>query len=630
MSARVSLARLVITLVSGTLQAFSGACASREVAASEKPAPTHAHTMVEPESSPIQAPTDAHTAAEPESSPIQAPSAFYAEPDGDGDECSEAVPCSILVAKRKVQQLPRDSDADVTVELADGVYRLTEALHFAASDSGTNGHKVIWRARVGAHPLWSGAIRISDWTLHDAEKNIWKAEVPRDARTRQLYLDGTRLPVAQGVPPVALRGNGSGGYDAGDETYSKWRNPDQLEFVYPEGSGDWTEPRCRVGSVDGTRLTMSQPCWNNATNRPTSLLPEPPKVEGGRARLAEPAVELPSLNPADIPARIENAYELMQVGQWYLDIRQSALFLRVPPSVELSAADVELPVLEQLVVGEGSLDEPVHDLEFQGIEFAYATWNAPSTPVGFAEIQANLTVTGAVGAPPQGTCSFSMPAGTCPYGAYSRQPGNVMWHAAKRVAFVGNRFQHLGAAGIVFEYGSQGNRIEGNLFQDISGIGVMLGDSNDPHPSDVGADEREINTDNLIANNLISDIGAEYHGAVGIMLFSTQQTVVRNNEIHDVPYTGISSGAVAGHADVPSSPDTTTNVNARNQISHNVIYRYLATLSDGGAIYLEGAPARDHSQLGRTSRSRHEHGQRAQRGWQCGLPSRRGRQRAVR
>ena len=43
-----------------------------------------------------------------------------------------------------------------------------------------------------------------------------------------------------------------------------------------------------------------------------------------------------------------------------------------------AALDVELPRLETLVQGAGSLAQPVHDLTFSGLQFSYATWNAPS------------------------------------------------------------------------------------------------------------------------------------------------------------------------------------------------------------------------------------------------------------
>jgi hypothetical protein len=497
---------------------------------------------------------------------------LFAAPDGAGDACSQGERCTITRAKELAASLSAAADGDVAIELAAGTYRLTEPLRFGPADSGKHGYSVIWRASPNARPVLSGAIRITAWTLIDPEQHLWRAELPPDTRSRQLYVNGERAPIAQAEPPVALEG-GADGYSAADETYATWRNPSALEFVYPGGAGDWTEPRCRVAAISGKHITMAQPCWKNLIDRPL-LLP--------------PAYELVSLSPSTAPARIENAFELLQPGQWYLDEAETALYYRSDGRSSLDELDIELPVLEQLVVGEGRLDEPVHDLLFQGLDFAYATWNAPSSGLGFAELQANLLFTQGIDEPPQGTCELSRPRGSCPFGAVTRAPGNISWHAARRVRFVRDRFEHLGAAALVFEYGSQFNVIEGNVLHDISGNGIVLGDTNDPHPSDVGADERELLTHNTIANNLISDVGAEYRGAVAILLFFTQHSAIRHNEIHDVPYTAISSGVLAGHADVPDAPDTTTNINGDNEISSNLIYRYLTIMNDGGAIYLEG------------------------------------------
>jgi parallel beta-helix repeat protein len=496
---------------------------------------------------------------------------LFVAPDGTGDACSETEPCTIEQAKAKAERLIAAADGGIEVLLGDGVYRLTEPLRFSSADSGRPEHAIEWRAQPGARPILSGGRRVTGWVLADADQHLWRAAVPASLRTRQLYIDGKRLPIAQGAPPIELTGQ-SWGYIAADETLARWRNPRALEFVYPGGNGDWTESRCRVGAVISRDVLMSQPCWNNITQRPA---------------LHPPAYDSYNMSVSTTPARIENAFELLQLGQWYLDRAEPALYLR-SADIDPNRADVEVPVLEQLLVGDGTLDEPVHDLRFRGLTFAYATWHAPSTELGFAEIQANITLTSGVGEPPQGTCKLSEPPGTCPFGANTRALGNVSWRAARNIELVRDRFEHLGATALVFEYGSQSNRIEGNTFSDVSGGGISLGNTDDPHPSDVGADDREINAHNVIANNVIHDIGVEYPGAVGIMLFVTQDSEVRNNDLHDLPYTAISSGAIGGHASVPEAPDTNTNVNADNRITNNLIYRYMLQLNDGGAIYLEG------------------------------------------
>jgi hypothetical protein len=227
-------------------------------------------------------------------------------------------------------------------------------------------------------------------------------------------------------------------------------------------------------------------------------------------------------------------------------------------------------------------------MTFSGLTFAYATWNDPSSNVGFADVQDNLRLTGDDPAHPQATCTFGTPPGSCPFGSLTREPGNVQWHAAHNVTFAGNTFTDLGAAGLVFEYGSQHNTVEGNVFTDIAGNGVILGDTTDPHPSDVNADEREINSYNAIDNNLIQRIGTDYLSAAAVTLFFTQHTDVEHNDIRDVPYTGVSAGVIQGHVDNVNHPDNSTNVNSDNTISHNLFHGFMAVLKDGGAIYAEG------------------------------------------
>ena len=43
----------------------------------------------------------------------------------------------------------------------------------------------------------------------------------------------------------------------------------------------------------------------------------------------------------------------------------------------MTSLDVELPHLESLLQGAGTLATPLHDVTFCGLQFSYATWNAP-------------------------------------------------------------------------------------------------------------------------------------------------------------------------------------------------------------------------------------------------------------
>ena len=86
--------------------------------------------------------------------------------DGDG---SAARPlASLAKAKAAVRRLNRDHD--VTVQLADGVYRLSAPLRFSAEDGGQNGYTVRWEAAPGAHPILSGGMPVNGWKLADARR----------------------------------------------------------------------------------------------------------------------------------------------------------------------------------------------------------------------------------------------------------------------------------------------------------------------------------------------------------------------------------------------------------------------------------------------------------------------------
>jgi hypothetical protein len=97
--------------------------------------------------------------------PTPEPLILHVSPQGsDRGDGSAAHPFKTL---QRVQEAVRRHNADrsVTVELADGVYRLSEPLRFAAEDGGRDGYVVSWQAAEGAHPVISGGIPVTGWRL---------------------------------------------------------------------------------------------------------------------------------------------------------------------------------------------------------------------------------------------------------------------------------------------------------------------------------------------------------------------------------------------------------------------------------------------------------------------------------
>jgi hypothetical protein len=500
---------------------------------------------------------------------------FYVSPSGD-DQRTGTSPAQAVRTLARAQELVRavnqNMTGDVRVELADGTYQLAAPLALTSRDSGTGGHDVIWTAASGAHPVISGGVPITGWTKGSG--NVWSAPAPAGLNTRQLYVNGVRAARARGAAPVTLTWT-STGYTASGGAMSSWRNKGDLEFVYTAGIGAWTEIRCSVGRIatDGT-VTMGQPCWNNSNQR--YIKPEWNRTANlvGPGRLGNPG---PEPGGAGVPPTyVENAYELLDApGEWYLD-RTAGTVSYIPKAGENPAtANIVAASLQTLVSG-----DHVQNLVVNGLQFSYATWLRPSTDEGFSEIQAGYTITGTTGYKTEGLCTFA-PGGTCPYGAWTKEPGNVSFAYARNVRFTGDAFVHLGAAGLDLGNGSANDVVKGCVFTDVSGNGLELGAVDKPQAT--GADRT---TGNQILDNHVYAVANEFHGGVGMLIGYAEKTTIAHNQIDDLPYTAISIGW-GGWPDkkgLPAQP----NFSNHNVISDNLIFNYMRMLNDGGGIYTQG------------------------------------------
>ena len=489
---------------------------------------------------------------------------------------------SLERARDLVRGMNQNMKGDITVWLANGTYRLTEPLVLTAQDSGTGGHNVIYAAMEGETPIISGGVQVTGWKLVDAGKNLWSAPAPAGLKnTRQLFVNGVRALRTRGRLPVKLTETKTG-YTASSDVMASWKNQSDIEFVYTGGNdiwserssglGPWTEPRCPVASIDGTTITMAQPCWDNSTKRVSM-----PKSSGytRSANLVGPG------SVGKSPEYVENAYELLGTpGQWYFD-RSAGVIYYVPRTGEdLTAADVEVAGLETLISGQGTESARIHNIIFKGLQFSYATWLYPSSPEGFSEIQANYMVTGPNGYATQGLGDL-VPNGQKPFGAWTKTSGNVVFDYDYQIQFLGDDFVHLGGAGLELGDGSQGDLVEGNVFTDVSANGIELGGVDLPEGNDM-----EVTRDNRILNNHIYNVGAEYHGGIGIVVGYAQNTVIAHNQIDHQPYATISMGW-GGWPDKIKQAGVANNSHD-NEVVENLIFDHMQLLCDGGGIYTQG------------------------------------------
>ncbi|MEV0091429.1 fibronectin type III domain-containing protein [Streptomyces sp. NPDC050738] len=501
----------------------------------------------------------------------------YVSPQGDdhGQGTAHHPVRTLERARDLARARSAHSDGDLTVRLASGTYRMAKPLVLDARDSGRDGHRIVWQG-TGSTVI-SGGKQVSGWRPVGGRPGLYSAPAPQGLTdTRQLYVDGVRAQRARGEVPVDLTVTPTG-YTASSDAIAQWRHPSDAELVYTSGEslwniernglGQWTEPRCRIASAQGTALTMVQPCWDNSNKRV-----EFPDIPGRTVSMVGPG----KLTNNGKASYIENAYELLdQPGEWYLDRSAHRVYYLPRKGEDLRRADVEAAAAEKLIDGRGTAAAPVHDVAFQGLQFSYATWLTPSQPEGFSEIQAGYTITGANGWATQGLCGF-VEGGTCPFANWTKMPGNVSFTYGQRITFDDSRFTHLGAAGLELGTGTTDSRVRGSVFTDISGNGIEIG----------GVDGQTPASGVEVTNNHLYDLPREYHGAVGILNGYTQHNTIAHNQLDHLAYSAISMGW-GGWPDKIGSP-ATPNSSHDNAVRDNLIFDYMQMLDDGGGIYTQG------------------------------------------
>ena len=118
-------------------------------------------------------------------------------------------------------------------------------------------------------------------------------------------------------------------------------------------------------------------------------------------------------------------------------------------------------------------------------------------------------------------------------------PGTIhIQNAENATVSRGNVFRNLGATAVGLWSGVRGIAFVGNTFQNISASGISIGMDLEEHPPD----SSHVCRRNLIKNNLITKVGRDYHSSVGIFAGYTEGLAIENNELADMPYTGISVG----------------------------------------------------------------------------------------
>jgi hypothetical protein len=436
---------------------------------------------------------------------------IYVSSNGSGDG-SESSPCNLEKAKRLVRNFNQDMSSDINVYIDGGTYFLSTPFVLSHEDSGSNGFKIRWRNKPGAKPIFSGAQIITDWSLHDTERKIWKASIPKGLYFKHLWINGKRLRRAwSGWNPKGFK-NTKKGVKLADPNIdiSKWKNIKEI-LVFKKFI--WRYIPCRVQKIESRELLLNPKCIR--TYRvPRSAL---------GVLNQDVLYWMNSLVISNADIALENVYEfLTDEGEWYLDCSESIVYYKPFESDGFNAkSEITYSNLKTFILLDGTVQYPISNLEIKGITFEYNT----GTKMGIT-----------AGSPTEPTL------------AIPPKPENALQiNAGLSIIVNSNIFMHIGSDAIHFDLKGNNIKIVGNGFCDISRAAISLNQTNtivsEANKSEVLPENADKFFDGIeISNNYIRYTGIDDIGAAIVYSEFSQNVKVFHNEIREVPTLAVRNG----------------------------------------------------------------------------------------
>ena len=492
--------------------------------------------------------------------------------DDTGDGSEENPYATLEKAKTIVRMMNDDMKSNIDVVVHGGTYYVKETLEFTPEDSATNGFRIRYVAADGEAPVISGGEAITGWTLHDAEKNIYKAE-GINFDFRQLYVNGEKALRSQSTEKGEYKQIVGAIPKYPTESIPEGGPYFQIRLSEVEGLdlskaelhivSAWADNTLRIDHIeteeDIAKVYVKEEEQNIIFNRPHNWIGWYPWPDDGRDMLYQHRYYF--LNSYDF---------LDEDNEWYLDNESETLYYKAPVGTDMAKAEVIAPKVETLVkVAGDSYDHLVGGLTFEGLTFAHSTWTRP-TEHGYVGGQAS---------------QYVVKSDLQNHQYMDRPPAGVYVACAEKILFKENTFIFMGATALDLEHGTKNCLIKGNTVQEISGNGISVGRFTSPgavhnegeagngyHPED----KREICTNDTVVNNTVTKVGGDYEGSVAIVGGQPKGLTIANNTIYNVPYTAVSVGWGWGNNDCEM---------AENKIIRNDISDFMKVMMDGAAIY---------------------------------------------
>ncbi len=471
---------------------------------------------------------------------------FFVSPEGNDDFPGtrnmpfKSLERAVQAAQEFFQQNEND---DCIIWLFPGDYFITNPLELNSAELKIdNGHLYFRSVAEEEKPLISGGKKVTGWSKNS--DGLWEAKISGPEKIRELFMDRKRLTRARHPNNSYLRVK-----KVGDDRRTHFYF-EEGDFPVPEKSDypelvllhDWSISRIQVKEIDAEQNKLTA-------------------VDSIGAR-SPSFFNLDHWEP-DPRYYLENSFQFLDNDyEWFFNEKSQKIYLQLPESMNPNNSEVFVPVSEGIVKMKGNENEPLRNVHFEGISFKHSAWQIPEK--GYAGVQA---------------CHFD---GHSSANGWSVVPAAVKAVWTENCSFSNCTFENLGGSGVWFGTGSNNCSIENSSFFDISGNGIMIGEGRDREIDGekwYDAAPEQVALGNLISNCKIKECGEQFFGAVGIWCGLTAETTILENEIYDLPYTGISVGWMWSPQPTPCRDNT---------IDGNHIHNIMNILSDGGGIYMLG------------------------------------------
>ncbi len=465
---------------------------------------------------------------------------FYVDPVNGNDENEGSLDkpfLTIIKARDMVRSINGNMKNDIYVYLMSGTFNIEKTIEFESVDSGSNGYNVIYKAYKNSKPVISGGKEIKDWKF-DSKNNRYFANITPNWKFRQIYINGIRAVRAR-TPNLTDEATGAGfnytlntapPFYLNSNEIGSWANSGDVEMVW---LASWLNFRARVSNY-----------VNNGGGAVTVNFKEPENSQNPIRNI----IQYPTA-----PYYFENSLALLDApGEWFLDSKKGILYYKPRTDENMLSASVIAPQdIENLIMLSGKEQKlSVQNIQFSGITFQYTNWLAPNNS-GYINGQGGILY-------------FSDKE------KQALVPGMIQLNFTKNIRLERNIFQYSGAAAIVETGSADHNSIVGNVITEAAGGGINIVNFQN------NADKFDFDT---ITNNYIYNCGRDYRDAEGIFVTQSKNTTIENNEIFNLPYTGINIGWRWDYKDQGCR---------NNKVRYNKIHDVMKSLNDGGGIYSLG------------------------------------------